>query len=256
MKIDCLLSPAEQTGRAPQGFRAGVWVVFDILRATSTFVTALHQGAAAVRPVENIATALAVRARQPEVLLAGERHGLRLRAVDTGSVDFDLGNSPRDFSPERVRGRIIVSTTTNGTRALQASRGAAHVLAAAFLNLGATADYVRELAPEEVTLVCAGTGEGVAGEDVLAAGALISRLAEGRTGSLELTDAAEIARQQFITLNEPLVLALGRTANGRRLRALPELAGDVAWCAQTDHFPRAAELNPLGEIVLRQGQES
>lgn len=250
MKIDCLLSPAEQTGLAASGPRAGVWVVFDILRATSTFVTALHHGAVAVRPVEEIATALAVRTRQPEVLLAGERHGLRLRAADTGSVDFDLGNSPREFTSERVRGRVIVSTTTNGTRALRACRGASHVLAAAFLNLGATAKYLRELAPEEVTLVCAGTGEGVAGEDVLAAGALIARLAEGQTLPLELTDAAEIARQQFISLTEPLVVALGRTANGRRLCDLPELAGDIAWCAQIDPVPQAAELNPQGEIVL------
>jgi 2-phosphosulfolactate phosphatase len=247
MKLDCLLSPAELPALAARQPRPGVCVVFDILRATSTFVTALHHGAAAVQPVDDLPSALAVRVRQPDVLLAGERHGLRLRAADTGSVDFDLGNSPREFTPERVRGRTIVSTTTNGTRALHASRGSGCVLAAAFLNLAATARYLRQINSDDVTLVCAGTGEGVAAEDVLAAGALIERLAA--TGPLDLTDAAGVARRYFASLAEPLESALGRTANGRRLHSLPDLAPDLAWCARTDCISGVTGLNSHGLLV-------
>ena len=118
MHIDTILSPLELPALARRDLRGTACVVFDILRATSTFVTALHHGAAAIIPVNEIAEAVAMRQAKPELLLAGERDGLRIRAGQSGGVDFDFGNSPREFTPERVRGKTIVSTTTNGTRAL------------------------------------------------------------------------------------------------------------------------------------------
>ena len=100
-------------------------------------------------PVREISEALAIRQKQPDVLLGGERDGVKIRAAQTGGVDFDLGNSPREYTPEKVRGKTIVSTTTNGTRALRACAGAQTVLAASFLNLAATAKFVRQLQPAE-----------------------------------------------------------------------------------------------------------
>ena len=124
-----------------------------------------------------------MRQKQPDVLLGGERDGVRIRAAQTGGVDFDLGNSPREYTPEKVRGKTIVSTTTNGTRALRAGAGAKTVLAASFLNLTATAEFLRQLSPAHVVLVCAGTRENTALEDVLAAGALCEMLFVGRDSS-------------------------------------------------------------------------
>ncbi|MGA2788248.1 MAG: 2-phosphosulfolactate phosphatase, partial [Verrucomicrobiota bacterium] len=172
MKIDAILSPAELPALAKRDLRNATCVVFDVLRATSTIVTALHNGARAIMPVSEIAEALACRRKQPDLLLGGERDGVKIRAAQTGGVDFDLGNSPREYTPEKVRGKTIVSTTTNGTRALRACAGAQTVLAASFLNLTATAKFIRQHQPAEVLLVCAGTRENVATEDVLAAGAL------------------------------------------------------------------------------------
>jgi 2-phosphosulfolactate phosphatase len=80
-------------------------------------ITALANGAVAILPVSEIPEALALRDRQCDLLLAGERNGLRIGRDLTGSIDFDLANSPREFTPEKVRGKIIVMTTTNGTRA-------------------------------------------------------------------------------------------------------------------------------------------
>jgi 2-phosphosulfolactate phosphatase len=176
MKIDAILSPTELPALAKRDLRDATCVVFDVLRATSTFVTALHHGAKAVIPVGEISEALALRQKQPDVLLGGERDGVRIRAAQTGGVDFDLGNSPREYTPQIVRGKTIVSTTTNGTRALRAGAGAKTVLAASFLNLTATAKYIQQLQPEQIVLVCAGTRENVATEDVLAAGALAELL--------------------------------------------------------------------------------
>ena len=172
MKIDAILSPAELPALAKRDLRGTVCVVFDVLRATSTFVTALHHGAKAIVPVSEIAEALALRQRQPDVLLGGERDGVKICTAQTGGGDFDLGNSPREYTPEIVRGRTIVSTTTNGTRALRACAGAKMILAASFLNLTATAKFLRQFQPGELLLVCAGTRENMADEDVLAAGAL------------------------------------------------------------------------------------
>ena len=179
MKIDAILSPAELSALVRRDLRATACVVFDILRATSTFVTALQNGAKEIIPVSEISEAVAIRQQQPDVLLAGERDGVKIHAAQSGGIDFDFGNSPREFTPEKVRGKTIVSTTTNGTRALRACAGAKMILASSFLNLSATAKFLTKSQPGEILLVCAGTGEGVALEDVLAAGALTEILSNG-----------------------------------------------------------------------------
>jgi len=184
MNIEAILSPAELPALAKRDLRGAACVVFDVLRATSAFVTALHNGAKAIVPVSEIAEALASRRKQPDALLGGERDGVRIRAAQTGGTDFDLGNSPREYTPEKVRGRTIVSTTTNGTRALRACASGKTVLAASLLNLGATAEFIKKLQPAEVLLVCAGTRDEKADEDVLAAGALCELLDVPLTPSL------------------------------------------------------------------------
>jgi len=248
MNIATLLTPAELPALAQRDLRRTACVVFDILRATSTFVTALQNGATAVIPVSEIAEAVARHRSQPEVLLAGERGGVKIRATQPGEMDFNLGNSPREFTPEMVRDKIIVSSTTNGTRALQACRNAQTVLASSFLNLSATAKFLHQLAPEEILLVCAGTGTGVALEDVLAAGALAELLTTEAATSPARPDATEIARQTFRQMKSDLSAALGSSQNGRRLLANPKLHDDVAFCAQEDVFALAVAMDDQGRL--------
>jgi 2-phosphosulfolactate phosphatase len=242
MKIETILTPAELPALAQRDLRATACVVFDVLRATTTFVTALQNGAEKIIPVSEIAEAVALRKSQPDVLLAGERDGVKIRAALSGGIDFDFGNSPREFTPEKVRGKTIVSTTTNGTRALRACAGAKMILASSFLNLSATAKFLTKSQPEEILLVCAGTGEGVALEDLLAAGALADLLAD------ELSDSAEIARQTFLRSKADLSAAIAGSKNGRRLLAIPELRADVAFCSQRDIFNLVAEMKADGAI--------
>ncbi|HLZ54973.1 MAG TPA: 2-phosphosulfolactate phosphatase [Verrucomicrobiae bacterium] len=258
MNIEAILTPAELPALKQRDLRDAACVVFDVLRATSTFVTALHHGATAIVPVSEIAEALAIRQKQPEVLLGGERDGVRIRAAQSGGVDFDLGNSPREFTREKVSGKTIVSTTTNGTRALRAGAGAKTVLAASFLNLAATAQFLRKLSPAHVVLVCAGTRENTALEDVLAAGALCELLNEllspslsslGRgEGVFQLNDSAEIARATFAQAKSDLTAAVHTSENARRLLAIPELRDDVSFCLQRDIFPLVTRLETDGAI--------
>jgi 2-phosphosulfolactate phosphatase len=242
MKIEAVLTPAELPALAKCDLRDAVCVVFDVLRATSTFVTALHNGAKAIVPVSEIAEALTLRQRQPDVLLAGERDGVRISAAQTSGVDFDLGNSPREYTPEKARGKTIVSTTTNGTRALRACAGAGTVLAASFLNLSATANFIKEIQPGQVLLVCAGTRENTALEDVLAAGALCEMM------SGEFSDSAEIARRVYAQAKADLQATVRASENARRLLAIHELRDDVPFCLQQDIFPLVAKLEADGAV--------
>jgi 2-phosphosulfolactate phosphatase len=246
MTIDTLLSPLELTTPARRDLRGTACVVFDILRATSTFVTALHHGAGKIIPVSEIVEAVTLRKTHPSYLLAGERDGVRIRAAQSGGIDFDFGNSPREFTAEKVRDKTIVSTTTNGTRALQTCAGAKTVLAASFLNLQATADILR--GEKEILLVCAGTGESMAMEDVLAAGALAELLSARGDARPTLSAATESALKSWQAANGDLFSALGRAKNGRRLLALPDLRDDVAFCAQRDIFPLVAAMSPDGSL--------
>jgi 2-phosphosulfolactate phosphatase len=248
MKTDTLLSPMELAALEERDLRATTCVVFDILRATSTFVTALRHGAEKIVPVSEIAEAMAWHRENPSYRLAGERHGVRIHAAQSGGIDFDFGNSPREFTAANVQRQSIISTTTNGTRALRACAKAKTVLAASFLNLLATTEFLLAHKPEEVLLVCAGTGDAVADEDVLAAGALIESLAERCVPCPTLTPASTAALKKYRLAKPDLLAAMSQTTNGQRLLAIPELHDDVAFCAQRDIFPLVAALAADGAL--------
>jgi 2-phosphosulfolactate phosphatase len=180
--IDVALTLEEVRGIPLAGVSA---IVIDVVRASTTIVAALAGGARAVVPV---ATPDEARARAREdglgpVLVGGERGG----APPPG---FDHGNSPAEYTPARVRGRTVIFTTTNGTRALLAVAGARRIAVGGFVNAEAAARWA-ESDPGDVLLVCAGERGRFCLEDAVCAGLLVARLA--RTGG-GLTDAARAAR--------------------------------------------------------------
>ncbi|MFA6544341.1 MAG: 2-phosphosulfolactate phosphatase [Limisphaerales bacterium] len=231
MSLEVTFTPAEFTALRERDLSRTVCVVFDVLRATSSMVTALANGARSIVPVSEIAEALAIRARQPDALLAGERDGVRILRHLTGGVDFDLGNSPREFTTDRVAGRTIVMTTTNGTRALQACRGARRVLIGSFLNLDAVAGWLARERPENLLVVCSGTQEEAAYEDVLGAGGLCDAIWD-QYGGGQVADSAQVAREIFQRGRGDLLQAVHSARNARRLLALPGLCADVPLCLE------------------------
>src|SRR5205814_3094151 len=197
--------------------------------------------------VSEIPEALAIRDDRPDVLLAGERNGLRLRAEQTGGVDFDFGNSPREFLPEKVRGRTIVMTTTNGTRALRACAHAETVLIGSFLNLRALVNWIRRELPPHLVLVCGGTHSEAALEDTLAACALCERLWP-YYASGQVADSAEIARRIYPLMQADLLGAMKHSRNGHRLLNHPELRGDVYFCVQRETLSFVAGMQKDGTV--------
>ncbi|MEO1617802.1 MAG: 2-phosphosulfolactate phosphatase, partial [Planctomycetota bacterium] len=160
-------------------------------------------------------------------LLCGERHCQRMEG-------FDLGNSPADYTEERVAGREMVLTTTNGTRAIAAVDSARRLLVAALGNLRSVVDAVAT--EESLCIVCSGTNGEVSNEDVLLAGGIVSQLAAA--GDCKLDDSAHLARlhwQNAVSSEGGLENALRESLGGRNLIALG-FNSDVQRCAEVDHI--------------------
>ncbi len=234
MHIDVVLNPAEIALLPTRDLSGTTCVVFDVLRATSSMVTALAHGVAEIHPVCTIDEAQALKSQLPNVVLGGERQGDLIPG-------FDIGNSPSEYT--NLRGRRIVTTTTNGTVALRACELADRVLVGALLNLGALAETLRASMPKSVLLVCAGTFETFALEDAYAAGRLIPELPATSRSDAAHTVAA-------MALQYPNALeALEVARNGRALKSTGRRA-DVEWCAQVSRFNvvgqmEAAVIRPL-----------
>lgn len=202
-------------------------VVVDVVRATTTLVTALAAGAGPVFPAASAEEAIRLLQSlgREDTLLCGERKGLKPEG-------YDLGNSPREFTESAVRGKRLIMNTTNGTRAFRAAEDAERVVAAALVNLGAVAEAIADA--ERVVVLCAGRHDRFALEDAACAGALLLRLEE-QDVELEPGDAARsaIALASAQSLDEAF---LASTQAGQALRRL-ELEEDLAWCARTDEVP-------------------
>lgn len=240
--LEVLFTPAEFAALKGRDLSQTVCVVIDALRATASMLTALANGATHIFPVKEIADALEWRKKHPEALLAGERDGVLIKAWQTGSVDFDLGNSPREFTVERVAGKEIIMTTTNGTRALQACAGAETVLVCAALNLGAVERWIRLDRPANVIVVCAGTYEEAAYEDTLVAGALCELLwAQFRAA--QISDSAAIARNLYLDSGGDFLHAMKHSKNARRLLANEALRDDVEFSMARNVLNFTAELH-------------
>jgi len=250
-RIEVLFSPTEYSNLRARDLSQTTCVVFDILRATTTMLTALANGAAEIIPVSEIPEALALRAKDPNILLAGERDGFRINTAQSGSIDFDFGNSPREFTPDKIRNRSIAITTTNGTRALRACAHAAEIHIGSFLNLSALAKRVSVSAHQNILIICAGTADESSLEDTLAAGALCDEFSSNPQSAIlnpQLKDSAEIALATYLHHKPNLIAAVSIARNGRKLLSIPELAPDIAVCFQRDTLNIAARLYPDGAI--------
>jgi 2-phosphosulfolactate phosphatase len=245
--LEVLFTPADFAALKNRELDDTLCVVFDIFRATSSVVAALANGAEAIIPVGEIPEALAIKRQSPAVLLAGERDGVRIGAALAEGTEFDLGNSPREFVKEKVAGKTIVMTTTNGTRALRSCARANAVLLGSFLNLQATADLILRGSPENLLLICSGTYDETAYEDALGAGALCELL-RNHLGQARVSDSAKMAAELYSIAKKDLLTAALSSRNGMRLSAIPELREDIPFCVQRDIFNFAAMLDQHGKV--------
>jgi 2-phosphosulfolactate phosphatase len=231
MRIDVVALPTELGG----GDRSEeLFVVVDVLRLSSTMVTAFFHGCEAAIAVAEPAEAFALRAELPNVLLAGEREGYRIEG-------FELGNSPFEMTREVVGGRTLVMCSTNGTRAIVASRAGAELIVACFLNMSAAVRYARGTG-RDVTVLCSGKLGAASLEDVVCAGMLVERLA-GEDPRAELTGGARWTLEAHREHAGDLARMLAACEHGRYLTQIG-MGRDVPYCAEVDRFdvvPRLAD---------------
>jgi 2-phosphosulfolactate phosphatase len=232
----------------PDTLRDGVAVIIDILRASSTMITALHNGATRVIPCGTTDEAILIRQRSAlgTVVLGGERGGVKIDG-------FDFGNSPAEYSPQAIGGRTLAFTTTNGTKALLKALTAREIVIGAFVNRQAVVENLNR-EDRGTHLICAGTDGLVTGEDVLFAGAVVDGLVNSAADSAStrwtLNDGAFMSRaywRQYVSnsaaaspartdnawLSDQIDKAMRHSRGGQNLLSLG-YGSDILLCSQLD----------------------
>lgn len=236
MKIDVCFSPALYPAyHNPEA----IVVVVDVFRATTTMAAAFRNGARSIRPVATVEEAKTYK--EKGWLVGAERNVQR--------CDFaDFGNSPFDYTSEKVAGKDVVFTTTNGTKAITIARSAYRVITGAFINLQSVADYCL-LHQRNVVVLCSGWQDKVNIEDTLFGGALVDVLIA--THQYEpASDAAMIARDMWTNNKDNLLAYLDPTDHIARLRA-NHLEDAVPYCLTLNTAAVVPELTvEEGSLVL------
>lgn len=209
-----------------------VGVAVDVLRATSTLALACRHGAREVVPFADPAEALRFRERTPGALACGERGGVMVPG-------FDLGNSPFEYTAERVGGRTLAFASTNGSRTLLSHRGCRLRLLGAFVNASATVQACLASGAAQVRITGSGELGAPCPEDLACAGWLAARLIEQ---GFEPADAETAAAAAAAPAGAEAVRM--RVEEAPHGRALAQLGGgypdDVRWCATLDALAEAA----------------
>ncbi|NQX58884.1 2-phosphosulfolactate phosphatase [Paenibacillus qinlingensis] len=199
-------------------------IVVDVLRATSTIITALMNGSKGVVPVDTVMKAKEL-ARDGD-LLGGERYCKKIPG-------FDFGNSPIEYTREAVQGKRILLTTTNGTRGIQKAIKADRVLAGALINGRASAAAAIELKRDTV-IVCAGTQDVFSLEDGLCAGLILNEIANLLGEQHMITNDFGLAmRGSYLAAKNHLFETILACSNGKKMKKSGFLA-DVELCTKTN----------------------
>jgi 2-phosphosulfolactate phosphatase len=199
-------------------------VVVDVLRASSTIITALANGAKNLIPVLDMgeASKISQNLDTSRCMLCGEKDG---KMID----GYDLGNSPFEYTPEVVEGKTLIYTTTNGTKAVSRSSSASRLLIAGFLNVDAVVDKLRE-DETEIIIVCAGWKGRLSLEDVLCAGYLV----HGYYGGVlpeDAKDGAKVAMGVFERFQDQIIPTILGTNHAKRLYEMG-FGDDIEYCCR------------------------
>mgnify|MGYP001031522493 CR=1 FL=1 len=200
-------------------------VIIDVLRATSTIATALHNGAKAIIPVDSVAECIRI-GKQIDSITAGERDGKIAEGLD-------YGNSPFEYPREFIEGKTLVLTTTNGTRLLQLAldKNAKGIVTGSFPNLSAVCNYLVEQ-NQNIILGCAAWKNRVNIEDMLFAGAVIDRI--NKHFSINC-DSSQIALTMYNTA-KPNLFDFMKSKNASHYQRLSGfgLQKDIQYCLTQD----------------------
>lgn len=231
----------------PESLADRVVIVVDVLRATTSIVSALQAGAECVIPQPSIEGARDLHARLGECsVMGGERGG---KKVD----GFQCGNSPPEYSSDVIGGKTLILATTNGTVAMEKCRQAKSIFIGAFVNLGAVVEKVRD--EPNITVLCSGTDGHITSEDVLFAGAFVERMqtvepdAFARDSALVALNHWKLTNQKCERERTELVDFM-RTARGGINLVRIGHDHDIVFAAQIDTIPIVPTLDVESWSIL------
>ena len=210
-------------------------VIIDVLRATSTMTVALANGAKEIIPAETVSNAARIARGSNNSLLCGERGSKIIEG-------FDLGNSPFEFIPEKIKDKSLIFSTTNGTLSIVKSKLAKSCVLASFLNLSKVIEYIENL-KEDVILVCSGKLNNFCLEDAVCAGVIMKKLLE-EDDKIEINDpefaALELSKLFALKNNkissEKILDLLKISEHGKYLTSVG-FEKDLEFCSKVDAYP-------------------
>ncbi len=204
-------------------------VIIDVLRASSTIVTALANGCRGFIPIlsPDQVKKKAEQLEKERVLLGGEREGIKIE-------DYDLGNSPREYKIEAVKDKTIIFSTTNGVKTLEMVKGAHRVIIGSFLNLQAVCNYCANY-KGDISIICAGKEGKFSLEDAACAGMLIDSLKNVLSDTCQESDANLTARLLYKKFGNNILEILQKSQHGQYLESIG-LDEDLKFCSQLDFF--------------------
>ena len=211
-------------------------IVVDIFRATTSICTAFHNGASAVRTVASIDEAM--QYKEKGYLVAAERN---VRKYDFA----DFGNSPFDFTPEKVTGKEIIFTTTNGTRAVEKALNADEILIGAFSNISVITDYCSSK-NKNVLILCSGWNNRFCMEDTLFAGAMAEKLM--KSGNFDKKSDAVLAALELWKIAKTDLRTYICTAEHYDRLKLNGLENSVDYCITTDTAPVLPKYSKIRQV--------
>ncbi|SMO36948.1 2-phosphosulfolactate phosphatase [Fodinibius sediminis] len=224
-KIDVFIS---SQSFQEEDLRGKTAVVVDVLRASSTMITALYNGAKGVIPVADMgdASKISQNLDSSHYLLSGEKDGVKIEG-------YDLGNSPLDYSREKVEKKTIILNTTNGTKAIKRAGLAEEIVIGSFLNLEALLDHLQAV-ETDIGLVCAGWKGRLALEDLLCAGNIIYELTGGNLPE-NVQDGAKVAFGLFEKFGDDIEQAVKTSNYAVRLKDIVS-EEDISYCCQLNRM--------------------
>ncbi|MFH1687576.1 MAG: 2-phosphosulfolactate phosphatase [bacterium] len=236
MEAKLYLTPSPFKKAELQGRTA---VVIDVLRCTTSICAALRAGAKGVIPTKGPGEAGEMWSKigTDMAVLAGEREGRKIE-------NFQLGNSPSEFTPETVGDKFVVMTTTNGTAAFIKAGPAAVVIAGALTNISVTARRVAD-EQRDVAVICAGREGGFSIEDTICGGMLLDLLITRHGLDLDINDAGSLALLLYRSSKTSIKQSIAQGEHGRYLASI-DFGTDVETAASIDSMPVVA--------VLREGR--
>jgi len=204
-------------------------IVIDVLRASSTIVTALANGCNGFIPILS-PEQVREKAQQFEkegILLGGEREGKKIEG-------FDLGNSPREYRKKVVKDKTIIFSTTNGVKTLEMAKDARKIIIGSFLNLKAVFNYCTNY-QGDILIICAGRDGRFSLEDAACAGMIIHSLRDVFPGVHQGVDANLTAQLLYEKFGHNILETLRKSQHGRYLESIG-LSEDLKFCSQLDFY--------------------